>query len=96
MNEIKRAIDELKQQFRNSEDCVVNGTTIEMAISALENQIPKKAKYHHKADGDCVLVICPNCESMLTVARHTTPLDRYCKECGQHYIVDVEDWSVEE
>ena len=37
--EIEKAIDELGQQFKNAEDCLVNGTTIELAISALEKQL---------------------------------------------------------
>lgn len=61
-----------------------------------EKQIPKKAEYRHKANGKCALIICPNCENRLTVARYIFPLDRYCKECGQHYVVDIKDWSVEE
>ena len=96
MNDCKYALEIMNQELSNKFISPEITYAFVTCIETLEKQIPKKAKYHHKADGDCVLVICPNCESMLTVARHTTPLDRYCKECGQHYIVDVEDWSVEE
>ena len=67
-----------------------------LATSALEKQMPKPAEYHHKADGKCALTICPNCENRLAITRYVFPLDRYCKQCGQHYVVDVKDWSVEE
>ena len=73
-----------------------NFKLINLAISALEKQIPKKAEYHHKANEECALIICPNCKNRLTVARCIFPLDRYCKQCGQHYVVDIKDWSVEE
>ena len=63
---------------------------------ALNKQIPKKSTYHHKANGECALTICPNCENRLTVDSCMFPLDRYCKKCGQHYIANKLDWSVEE
>ena len=66
------------------------------AISALEKQLPKKAEYHHKANGNCALTICPNCENRVTVTRYAFPLNRYCKECSQHYVVNILDWEVEE
>lgn len=67
-----------------------------IAIEALEKQIPKKAEYHHKVDGECALVICPNCDNRVIVTKFAFPLDRYCKECGQHYVVDIANWEVEE
>lgn len=108
MNEIERAIESTKNRIHyitvNSENgtpshCVKAEKQIEIQnviLDALEKQIPRKAEYHHKADGDCALIICPNCENRLTVAKYIFPLDRYCKECGQYYTADVKDWSVEE
>jgi hypothetical protein len=65
-------------------------------IRAVEKQIPKNVEYHHKRNGDCALVICPCCENRIIISRNFFPLDRYCKNCGQHYISDMIDWRVEE
>ena len=62
----------------------------------LEKQIPKRAEYHHKADGECALVICPSCENRVMVTKVAFPLDRYCKECGQHYTANIANWGIEE
>lgn len=50
MNEIKQAIDELKQQLHNSEDCLVNGTTCELAIEALEENDKLKVEIERLYD----------------------------------------------
>lgn len=90
MNEIEKALDEFKQQLHNSEDCLINGTTIELAISALEKQMPKKPleiRERHNFRGDMIMRIgkCPECENELDSTY------QFCKHCG----VEL-DWSVEE
>lgn len=97
-----------KEQAIKIRSCFANGvefkeleteetnTLADELNSAIEKQIPKKAEYHHKANGECALTICPNCESGLIVTRFAFPLDRYCKQCGQRYIVNILNWEVEE
>lgn len=91
-NKYEEAIKDIKLAIQP----ICGGISLETAIEALEKQIPKKAEYHHKADGECALTICPNCKNRVTVTRVAFPLDRYCKECGQHYVVDIANWEVEE
>lgn len=71
-------------------------TREKIILESLEKQVPKKAEYHHKVNGECALTICPNCENRVIVTRFAFPLDRYCKECGQHYVIDIKDWDIEE
>lgn len=91
-NKHEEAIRDIKLSIQP----VCGGVSLELAIEALEKQIPKKAEYHHEADGNCALTICPNCENRVTVTRFAFPLDRYCKECGQRYVVDIANWEVKE
>ena len=85
---IERAIDELGQQFKNAEDCLVNGTTIELAIHALEKQIPKKVRgisaTHEGSVGNC-----PVCGKFIRYYENKY----YCnfEECGQAI-----DWGNED
>ena len=56
-------------------------TSLDIAIEALEKQIPKKAPNH---DG----MVCPSCNSK---ARYGHPYEYYCPHCGQAI-----DWSDDE
>lgn len=84
MNEIEKAIIDLQEyigsgEYNGSNPPIYLGTA-NMAISALEKQIPKKV--------DRVGNKCPLCKCYLA----SEPVgDHYCFHCGQAI-----DWSVEE
>lgn len=71
----------------NCDLCYAQGNTgehiksIEIAIQALEKQIPKKPK----TDDRYVMHICPWCNDFVKVSHN------YCQNCGQKL-----DWSDEE
>ena len=86
---IEEAIKDIKENIQPS----VGGKSLEMAIAALEKQIPKKPDLEGDGYADGQLVydtwICPNCEK-----RYEVDYDNYdyCPNCGQHI-----DWlEVEE
>ena len=54
---------------------------VNLALEALEKQVPKKAPNH---DG----MVCPSCNSK---ARYGHPYEYYCPHCGQAI-----DWSDDE
>ena len=59
----------------------ISKDTLEMAIKALEKQIPKKPKI----DNRYIMYICPYCNDFVKVSHN------YCQNCGQKL-----DWSEEE
>lgn len=84
--EILTLNDELKKKFPNLKE------VYEVAVKALEKQIPKKPNYEGDgyADGELVYDtwICPNCEKHYEVDYDDYD---YCPNCGQAL-----DWSEEE
>ena len=75
------AIKQLKIQrtFTNGSNAKVEA--IDIAIQALEKQIPKKPK----TDDRYIMYICPCCNDFIKVSHN------YCPNCGQEL-----DWSDEE
>jgi hypothetical protein len=57
----------------------------EVAIEALEKQIPKKPLDVVTDDNEFICMICPSCEQIAVEFN-----DKYCSRCGQAI-----DWSVE-
>ena len=61
----------------------------EMAIDALEKQIPKKPKYE---DVDniygAIKRTCTACGDVCMVSNGAKPYEHYCRQCGQAF-----DWS---
>lgn len=86
MNDIEKAILELGVQMGHK-DRVITDVSCDLAISALEKQIPKKPQ---EVDVDFSTFVCPNCLStiMYTDEKET---HNYCLKCGQKL-----DWRVEE
>ena len=84
---IEEAIKDIKENIQPS----VGEKSLEMAIAALEKQIPKKPTYEGDGYWNGQLVydtwICPNCEK-----RYEVDCDNYdyCPDCGQAI-----DWSEE-
>ena len=64
--------------------------SIDMAIKALEKQIPKKPPVVNRPSIFVKVPVCPNCST----SEHYQPLyekTKYCSNCGQKL-----DWSDEE
>ena len=56
---------------------IIGGKSLDIAISALEKQIPKKANISLKGTTDWnTKCHCPNCHSMVSHGK-------YCSNCGQ-------------
>ncbi len=80
-----------------AENAYINMCSVEemnIAISALEKQIPKKPK-NYLVNMKCIDFLCPNCKKKIIskidgewVAGKN---QKFCDECGQAL-----DWSVEE
>ena len=60
----------------------------EIAIQALEKQIPMKPKIN-RIDSETIYCKCPSCN--ITTVLYRNCIMNYCKECGQKL-----DWSDEE
>ena len=82
---IEEAIKDIKENIQPS----AGGKSLEMAIAALEKQMPKKPTYEGDGHWNGQLVydtwVCPNCEK-----RYEVDYDNYdhCPNCGQAI-----DWS---
>ena len=86
MNEIEKAIDFIKatKNARNCKECKweskcqndVCSQADELAIAALEKQIPKRVIRHRGFK-------CPNCGWSGIVCLASDGDDKYCSECGQ-------------
>ena len=71
----------LESEYKFHGECSVFGEALEIAINALEKQIPKKPK----TDDRYVMYICPCCNDFIKVSHNC------CQNCGQAI-----DWSDEE
>lgn len=60
---------------------------LDVAIQALEKQIPKKPKTN-RVDSETIYCKCPSCN--ITTVLYRNCIMNYCKECGQKL-----DWSEE-
>lgn len=84
---IKEAESHMTENKFDDEMFIDDKTALEMAIQALEKQIPKKVlNLMLNADGKTTKVfkgICPCCQCIVT--------NEYCSRCGQAL-----DWSEEE
>lgn len=82
---IEEAIKDIKENIQPS----AGGKSLEMAIAALEKQIPKKPTYEVDSHWYGQLVydtwVCPNCGKGYEVDYDNYD---YCPECGQKI-----DWS---
>ena len=77
-------ISHIKEYIVDNQGDQEYGGALDMAIEALEKQIPKKPKYGRQGPDD--YVICPQCGFL--------GLDEFqpcCGECGQHI-----DWPEQE
>ena len=91
MNDIERAIETLKDIYPSPKQIITGeyphvADSIDLAISALEKQIPKKVKqYNDKSifiyEG---VFYCPSCQEDVSMD------DVYCCQCGQSL-----DWEEE-
>lgn len=64
--------------FHNELNAIYITEALDMAIEALEKQIPKKPLYENKLD-DCVVYSCPVCKDETMILNG----DNYCTMCGQ-------------
>ena len=93
---IEKAIEQLEDLIKEAESHMTGNkiddeipiddkTALEMAIQALEKQVPKKVVNFMLNDGKLIKVfkgICPYCQCIVT--------NEYCSRCGQAL-----DWSDE-
>ena len=73
-NEITRLDASIGTPDRNLIDA------LEMAIQALEKQIPMKPKIN-RIDSETIYCKCPSCN--ITTVLYRNCIMNYCKECGQ-------------
>lgn len=57
-----------------------NAKALDIAIQALEKQIPKKPKTN-RTDSETIYCKCPSCNLVTVLYRNC--IMNYCKECGQ-------------
>ena len=79
--EIEKAIDDLDdlkncESISSSHFKEVHGENLELAISALEKQIPKQVTIKH-SKANLRYLNCPTCDTTVKFS------DNYCKICGQ-------------
>ena len=84
MNEIEKAIEQLDKQIKRTINTVPIKSR-QLAIGALEKQMPKKPIEYDKTNR----ANCPVCG--VTVRGIGMPYGSYCSGCGQKL-----DWRVEE
>lgn len=87
---IQEAIDLFKEDLKDgkcNEDCPECNAR-ELAISALEKQIPKKIIENTETDREFIDYVCPNCKTTLQqknkqAKRITIYKYKHCIDCGQ-------------
>lgn len=69
---------------------IIGGKSLDIAISALEKQIPKKPIYEDVGNVYGALKrTCANCGDVCLVSKDAKPYERYCRFCGNL----LDDWS---
>lgn len=60
---------------------IIGGKSLDIAISALEKQIPKKVSV---LEMPCENIYsCPNCHNVFSNCHSAIPHGKYCSNCGQ-------------
>ena len=77
----EQAYEECKIFFENDGIGELDGVAFNMALNALEKQIPKKVHFHHSREKG----FCPNCLSVEDRSAN------YCRCCGQLLDFDIAD-----
>lgn len=79
---VQEALARIKEHrdihFHNELNAIYITEALDMAIEALEKQIPKKPLYE-KTYGDCAVYSCPVCKDETMILNG----DNYCTMCGQ-------------
>ena len=78
IEELKHSIVSYEAQNKNNITCDLTREVLNMAINALEKQVPKKSK----TDDRYIMYICPCCNDFIKVNHN------YCTNCGQRL-----DWE---
>ena len=84
MNDIEKAIEYLKEPIGKS--LTEHNEAINLAISALEKQIPKKPIHHGETYKEYEHDKCPVCDYVFNVVKRTVneiEEPEYCRKCGQ-------------
>ena len=68
---------------------IVGGKSLDIAISAIEKQIPKKPTYEEIGNVYGALKrTCAKCGDVCLISEDAKPFEHYCRYCGQKI-----DWS---
>lgn len=68
---------------------IIGGKSLDIAISALEKQIPKKPTYEEIGNVYGALKrTCAKCGDVCLISEDAKPFEHYCRYCGQKI-----DWS---
>lgn len=77
---IRRIKTHIETHAKRERQAVLITAALNMAVEALENQIPKKIKLiHNSTYGSDFVYICPTCKAK----RNTSVQRRFCDFCGQ-------------
>ena len=78
MNDIERAIEEIKEHRDLFYVTEISKDSCDIAISALEKQIPKKPLQQQLNVNKDLIGLCPVCKEMWVIK-----YKEYCANCGQ-------------
>ena len=68
---------------------IIGGKSLDIAISALEKQIPKKPTYEEIGNVyGAIKRTCAKCGDVCLISEDAKPFEHYCRYCGQKI-----DWS---
>lgn len=68
---------------------IVGGKSLDIAISAIEKQIPKKPTYEEIGNVYGALKrTCAKCGDVCLISEDAKPFEHYCRYCGQAF-----DWG---
>ena len=73
--------DEALIDIRENIQPIVGGKSLDIAISALEKQIPKKVSVLEMPSE--TIYSCPNCHTVFPNEHSAIPRRKYCSNCGQ-------------
>ena len=81
----EEAIIDIRQNIQP----IIGGKSLDIAISALEKQIPKKPTYEEIGNVYGALKrTCAKCGDVCLISEDAKPFEHYCRYCGQKI-----DWS---
>lgn len=93
---MKLTIDLSEEEYKVLNDYGITTSKESVIHKLIDTFKPKSVNVIHTQNAACGIIYCPNCGNRKTIAKFAFPLDQYCSRCGQHFVTNQVNWSINE